>query len=748
MTAPEHATRARRCPRPALSPRGLSLTLVALAGAAASAAGAQEPPPLARLGGPIELDGRIEDPAWQEVAPLPATMYEPTAGGEPSEITVFRVAYDDEYLYAAGELYDREPGEIRATTLKRDDTSFSNDWFAIGLDSFNDRENLLLFATNPAGVRSDGVIHDGQQVVGNFTWNTFWESAVARSGDGWSAEIRIPLSSLRFEARDGRAVMGVMLWRRIARRNEAIIFPEMPASVGTLFRASRTRQFVLEGLQRRNPAFTTPYLLAGVGSTQTLDSTGGRYRAEDHSVREVGLDLKYAVTSNLTVDLTYNTDFAQVEADDQQVNLTRFSLFFPEKRLFFQEREAVFEFRTGEFDRLFYSRRIGLYGNEQVPIHGGGRVVGRVAGWDVGALNLQTAGTDATRGENFGVARLRRQVFNENSYLGGIVTSRVGGVQRNLVYGVDATLRVHGSDYLLLNWAQSYDAGSGAGMLDRSLVRARLERRGVDGLTWALDGSRVGGEFNPALGFQLRTDYARIGDQVGYGWRHGSRSPLLRQSLTLKGHAYRDNADGSYESARLQPEWMLETKSGHQIFFWTAAIREELKAEFTLSETAVVPRGSYAFPAAAFAYNAPRGGRLRPNLTLEGGSFYDGWQITGRVAPTWNLSRFLELGGSYQYTRIGFPDRNQAVRAHIAAARGQVMLSTRLSAGAFVQYSSAADGVLGNLRIRYNPREGDDLYIVYNSGLNTDRFQYSPIRPFLDNHLLLVKYSRTFRLGG
>ena len=391
---------------------------------------AQQPYPLTRLTGPIQLDGMSDEAAWQVVEPLPATMYEPTAGLEPSERTVFRVAYDDEYLYAAGQLYDSEPDGIRATTLKRDDTSFSNDWFAIGVDGFNDRENLLLFATNPAGVRSDGVIRDGQEPTGNFDWNTFWDSAVQQTDEGWFAEIRIPLSSLRFQERDGRTLMGLLLWRRIARKNEAITFPSFPSGMGSLFRASRMQEVALEALHRENPLYATPYLLVGTGRAHALNATGTAYTANGQSVREAGLDVKYALTSNLTLDLTYNTDFAQVEADDQQVNLTRFSLFLPEKRLFFQERAAMFDFPTGQTDRLFYSRRVGLNGNQQVPILGGARLVGRVGGWDVGALNMQTAESGDVAGENLGVARVRRQVLNENSYLGGIATSRLGGGDR------------------------------------------------------------------------------------------------------------------------------------------------------------------------------------------------------------------------------------------------------------------------------------------------------------------------------
>ena len=178
------------------------------------------------------------------------------------------------------------------------------------------------------------------------------------------------------------------------------------------------------------------------------------------------------------------------------------------------------------------------------------------------------------------------------------------------------------------------------------------------------------------------------------------------------------------------------------------ATREEIETEFRLSPSATISPGSYAFKSATFAYRAPNGAVLRPQIEVEAGSFFDGSQITGRIRPAWNPSPHLELGGSYQLSRISFPSREQAFRPQLVGLRADVMLNTRLSSAAFLQYSSASDRVSGNIRFRFNPREGDDLYVVYNLGLNTDRFEYSPIPPMLDHHVLMIKYSRTFDFGS
>jgi hypothetical protein len=368
---------------------------------------ARSPDPLVvpRLHGPITLDGRPDEVAWQAALRLPAVMQTPTFGATPSEATEFLIAYDDEYLYFACVARDSDPTGIRDPSLKRDDGGFNSDWCVINLDTFNDKETALIFGTSPAGIRTDAVFSDDGQATGNFNWNTFWDAAVHRDQRGWSAEIRIPFTSLRFSEPDdaGRVVMGMAAWRLIARKIEVITFPAISNQWGitSMLRASRFQEIVLEGVSPRRPVYVTPYALGGQGRSHRLDDAGATWEARDDDVRDLGLDLKYSPTSNLTLDLTVNTDFAQVEADDQQVNLTRFSLFFPEKRLFFQERAAIFDFALGGQERLFHSRRIGIVGGHQVPILAGARAVGRVPHDSREVLpDVHAGGTCAAREEN------------------------------------------------------------------------------------------------------------------------------------------------------------------------------------------------------------------------------------------------------------------------------------------------------------------------------------------------------------
>lgn len=721
---------------------------VALVAAIAPVVSAQERLAIPRITSTIRVDGQVDEPAWEAITPLPAVMSSPSFGAPPSERTELRLGHDDKYLYASGRMFDATPARIQATSLKRDETSMSNDWFVVNLDTFRDRETTQLFATNPAGVRTDGVF-SGDGGAWSGTWNAFWDAAVSRDSAGWYAEIRIPLSSLRFETVDGRVVMGATIWRWIARRNESISWPGIPYTWGSnsIYKASPMADIELSGVARDNPIQVVPYLLGGVARTATLtgDRTGYDLRSTD--AREPGLDIKITPGNSLTLDLTANTDFAQVEADDQQVNLTRFSLFFPERRLFFQERASVFEYSLGDNQQLFYSRRIGLVDGAPVRIYGGGRAVGRASGWDLGMINMQTEGAPGAASENMGVARVRRQLLNENSYLGAILTTRLGN-GRNVTVGADALVRVFGQDYLALNLAATADRGDSAlSSPDRWLGRARWERRGLFGPLYAADITRIGEDFLPALGFISRTDFLRTSARLGWGWHGHGEGVLLRHSLAVSGTSYRSLSRGLVETADASLEWGTESRRGRKFTFTLTGRYDDLDAAFNAGGGVSVPAGLHRFVEFTARHEASSSQAMRVNAQATVGGFYDGRRLSASVTPTWNASVHWQFSGSYQFNRLDFPDRDLRSTSHVARLRGQWMLSSATAVTGLVQYNTAGDVLLLNLRLRYNPREGNDFYLVYNHGLNTDRFGYSPVRTLTDNQALLLKYSHTLTLG-
>lgn len=709
---------------------------------------------LPRIDGDIQLDGLSNEAAWETVEPLPMVMYQPVYMGAPTEETEVRIGYDDDYLYVSGRFYDSEPSGIRSNSLYRDVFS-GDDLFSVMLDTFNDNENGLWFFTNPAGVRLDWAINNDAEGGGssrpfNDSWNTFWDVETVINDDGWFAEMRIPFSSLGFQDEAGRATMGVTIYRYISRKNERHIFPAVSPEFNMGFAKPSTAEDVtLDNVQSQKPFYITPYLIGGIGQTSELNSTETKYVLQDDVTQDFGLDLKYNLTSNLTLDVTANTDFAQVEADDQQVNLTRFSLFFPEKRQFFQQRAGIFDFNTGGQTRLFYSRRVGLNDGELTRIYGGTRLVGRIGDWDIGLLDMQTASIADVPSENFGVIRLRRRVLNENSYAGGLFTSRVGNDGTyNFAYGIDGIFRVIGSDYLTVKWAQTFEDdiidASGFDPWAASLVFVEWERRGQQGLSYASSITRSGADYEPGVGFATRQDFTQIGARLAYGHFPDEASSLRRVAPFSFGRVSMRNVDGTVESAFFGAPWNLEYKSGARLFLGNRVWYEDLTDVLEFPEDTQIPRGSYWFYGIDARYSMARSRLLRASSDFNLQTFYDGWRFDFGFEPTWNVSLHLELSTEYSVNLVRFPDRDQGFDAHIVRFRAQTALNTQVSLSTFLQYSNIADLVTANLRFRYNFREGNDLWIVYNEGLHTHRSGSDLARPLTDSRTILLKYTYTF----
>lgn len=724
--------------------------LVIIAGHLSSVS-AQTPVALQRIAGPITLDGRSDEPAWQAVEPLPLTLLRPVFRGTPTERTTMRVAYDEEHLYVAGEFYDSTPSGIRANSLYRDRYS-NDDLLTVVLDPFNDNENALFFYITPAGVRIDAAVANDAigsfRQIANFNWNTFWNAETIQNDDGWFVEARIPFSSIGFQSDGGSIVMGLIMYRFIARTNEVIGFPAIPPE-WLWYQPSQGQDVLLDDVHSSRPIYVSPYVLGGMAQTPLQNTDGTAYHLDENFTQDIGLDVKYNINPNLTLDLTINTDFAQVEADDQQINLTRLSLFFPEKRPFFQERSSLLEFQTGFRDRLFHSRRIGLSARgEPIPILGGLRMVGRLGAWDVGMLTMQTARHQGIPSENFGVARLRRRVLNPYSYAGGIVTSRIDEEgQENVVYGLDGLIRITGNEYLTLQWGQTVaDHRASFDFSRASMARVRWERRSQQDLSYFGDLTWYGTAFRPELGFIARRAFTQLSGEVAYGWLQSDASPLRIITPTLSAVLVLRNEDGTVESGDLEAAWPFTWKSGSSITPSLEFVVEDFREPLALPEGAEVPPGTYSFQQANVSYGPPFGPLLRTSLGVGIGTFYDGWSAELSASPTWNVSRFLELGGNYRATFVHFPDRDVSFSTHVGGLRVQAALNKQVSLNSFLQYNSAFDAVSANVRFRYNFREGNDLWIVYNEGLDLDRDRVTPILPLTSDRTVLLKYTHTFAL--
>jgi len=717
--------------------------------------GRDEPVKIQRIKSSVLLDGISNEPAWEGIESFPMIMRTPNFGNEPSERTQVLLGYDDNYLYIAGRLYDSEPSKIQSTSFKRDGGwNWSTDHLGVIFDTFNDNENAVLFVTTPVGTRTDySIKNDGEgdpDRYANPSWNTFWDVAAVSNGDGWFTEMRIPFSSLRYEVKGGQTVMGFTAYRLVPRKFELSNFPFIPEKKG-LIKPSQGQEIIFEGLKRHNPVYIVPYVLGGLGQSNQLNETETAYEKHDKFEREAGLDVKYGLTNNLTLDVTLNPDFAQVEADDQIINLTRYSLFFPEKRLFFQERQGNFEFRFEDDDRLFYSRRIGLHGGNRVRIYGGARVVGRTGPWDIGFLNMQTEKYEDLLSENFNVVQLRRQVINPYSYIGGMITSRIGNRDSwNTAYGIDGIFRLFGDDYLILKWAQSFENGKKNQFtsLEPSKIYVNWNRRTSKGLGYDLIYSRSGDDFNPGIGYQRHNNYTRFGDRVQYKWFPGENSRLQNHQVFIDGYAFLNNNDWKIESSQTGIGWQFETRANSAGSIAVKQYKEDVTELFSISDDTDVPTGKYTFYGLKFTYDLRRGSPYNIGTTIDAGSFYDGRRISLSLKPVANISAHLQLEGMYQINRVEFPDRNQKFTGHIGRLKVSAFLNSKLSLVSLAQYNSAIDKIITNIRFRYNPREGHDLYIVYDEGLNTYRDREIPELPLSSIRTIMLKYSYTFVIGG
>jgi hypothetical protein len=501
-------------------------------------------------------------------------------------------------------------------------------------------------------------------------------------------------------------------------------------------------------------------MLGGWSAANELNETETAYLRSDKPVAEAGLDVKFGLAENIVADVTVNTDFAQVEADDQQFNLTRFSLYFPEKRMFFLERSSIFDFSLGGTNNLFYSRRIGLSDDgDPIRIYGGARITGRLGKWDLGFLDMQTAPLwkklssgnheQLLPSENFGVLRLRKQVINENSYIGAVFTSRLGvNGTYNLAYGIDGIIKIFGQDYLDIKWSQTFeDSVAVNSFLKPSRILFRWERRSQIGLGYSIGYSYSGTGFNPGIGFEMINDYTSVRGEIGYGWLPGENSKIYRNTPDYRFVWMRYVDTGELMTFNNTLTWTYQTKNQSEAAYSVQYNLENIRDSLFISaDNTSVPPGKYEYVDARIQYTTPMSKPLWTMFVIQTGKFFDGNRFSARIQPTWNISKNYELGLTYNFDRVVFKDRNQEMNNHIIGFKGTYMLNTKLSISGFLQYNTDINEVYTNLRLRYNPREGNDFYLVYNEGRNTDLTRETPKLPVWSGRSIMAKYTYTFSL--
>ena len=708
------------------------------------------------------IDGHLDDDAWKSGEVLTNFVQRELHEGEPvSERTEARILTDGQALYIGVWMFDHEPAGIVPGEKVRDVTLTNSDYVAIILDTYLDRQNGFVFATTPAGVEYDGqvakegegggVVQTGQTRAQagsmggfNLNWDGSWSVKTSTDSLGWYAEFRIPFSTLRYGAGDTQS-WGLNIARSIRRKNEEAFWSPIPRQFN-LYRLSRAG--TLNGLQVpvRRIATLTPYVLGGTTRAYTYDAALRRSTAITNP-GEWGADVKYGLTPSLTLDLTYNTDFAQVEVDEQRTNLTRFPLFFPEKRPFFLENAGGFSAGTPQAADLFFSRRIGIdTAGNPVPIRGGGRVTGRVGDVTVGLLQIFTERAGVQPDMSYSVARASREL-SARSRVGVIAVQRVAtsnGADHNRTYGVDG--RVGVGDAWTLDWWGA---------------KTETPRRSGDDFAYHLRGAyttgdwnntarfmQIGDAFNPEVGFLNRFGGYRHYDVQFMRLVRFPSQPWLKQwnpHLNYRGYY---GLDGFWQSGRMHIDLTeIEFASGGRFGPELNIDHEGLQRPFLIAtdggRNVVVPVGSYTWPTFGLDWSTDPSQPFSLVMRGDVGRFYTGNRRGGTTTLTFRQGASLTSSLLVDYQNVHLA-QGDFVR-YLLGTRVAYFFTPRVFVQSLVQYNNQARFFSANARLGWLSTAGTGLFVVLNEGQVADSF-YQWERP--QARSLLVKYTRQFGTGG
>ncbi len=682
----------------------------------------------------IEIDGELTEPDWQKATPIRQLIqFEPEEGVPMTEPTEVRMLYDDTHIYFGFVCTEPKPATLIANKMRRDTMLWDNDNVFVLLDTYNDRRSGFFFRVNPLGAREDVAIMDSGDSR-NENWNAVWNCKAKINADHWTAEIAIPFSQLRFKDEETME-WGLNIGRTIQKNQEEGTWAPVPAAYNWLARYRTTHLGTLSGLsgisQGRNIEFL-PYLLPGVQQAENEDID---------AVLDLGADAKIRVTSNLTADLTVNTDFAQVEADQEQANLTRFSLFFPEKRQFFLEGAGVFDFgipRTS-FNApppllLFYSRRIGIAEEHAIPILAGGKVSGKVGNYAVGVLNVLTDkyAADTTESTdvvnvprtNYSVLRVKRDLFTGSS-LGMIAVNKQGSDVQNRATGVDFVYRPTDRMNLRALWARTFDASEfqdEAANLDRERPMQKPDAWYLGG-NWQSTVARVnasytdiGEDFNPEVGYVQRPGAKWIrGEARGtpYLHRYGLRRLWIGPEFDII-----FNSENQFETQTLMWGTWLELEKGGWGGIRIRREFEHLEEDFEIREDVIIPPGDYHYTQYNLMLNSEGNTKLTGRLSLNFGDFYDGTRRGFDIRMDFRPTGRFSLEPRYEFNRINLPQGT--FNTNIFGGRIVYSFSTDLFAKLYLQWSSDRELVTTNFLVNYIYRPGSDFYFVFNQTYGTE----------------------------
>ena len=696
----------------------------------------------------LRVDGVLDEPAYRDTPAIDGfVQQEPYEFQPATERTEAWIFFDERNIYVSARCWESQPERRVANEMRRDTAQLrQNDTFAVLFDTFHDRRNGYIFYANSIGGFSDSQVTD--EGPPNTDWNTVWSVRTADFEGGWSIEMAIPFKSLRYApGRD--QVWGINLRRVVRWKNEWSYLAQVPRAL-TTFRGilKVSSAGTLTGLQAPIGSRTVeikPYALAGVSTDRTTVPAVNR----DLDGRAGG-DFKYGITQNLTADLTVNTDFAQVEVDEQQVNLTRFNLFFPEKRDFFLEGAGTFAFAgrasaglaagSGDTPYLFFSRRIGLDGGREVPLMAGGRVSGKVGRTTVGALNVQTGDEAAVNAPdaNFTVLRAKRDILNRSA-IGAMYTHRTatpGRAGANDGFGADASfgfyqnLRIDGYIAGTRSEGVSGDTASYRGFVDYN-----ADRYGVQ-----VERLEVQQGFLPEIGFLRRTDLRRNFGLLRFSPRP-QRVPHVRKFTAQASLNYTTNVGTRLDTREQVGQFQTELVNSDVVSVTYTDSFERLVRPFAITPDIRIPIGAYDFSTVQLSYTGGQQRKYSGAIVYEAGPFYTG----SRQSLALNTARLevtprLSVEPSFSINAVDLAQGS--FTATVLRARTTFTVTPRMYVSGILQYNSTNTSVGSNVRFRWEYQPGSEFFAVYTDDYNTEAL---PTATVLRNRAFVIKINRLFR---
>jgi len=652
---------------------------------------------------PIRLDGKLDEAAWKKATPISNfTQRELHEGDTATQPTKIAVLFDDKNLYIGAWCYDDEPNRLTANKMQRDFSYWTDDDLEIIIDTYGDKRNGYLFVTNPNAARADAMVSRNGNSI-NRDWDGVWNVKVQKTSFGWTAEFEIPFSTLKFR-KNAKPRWGINFERNVRRIREQNLWQGWSRDA-RLEQVSRAGTLVgLKNINKTSLLELKPYAIGGIEMplNEKTRFTGN-----------LGGDLNFLITPTLKLNITVNPDFAQVESDRMQVNLTRFSLYYPEKREFFLEGKDYFNFGLGRSMQPFYSRRIGLAPDRHIiPIYGGVRLMGKAGNTNLGVMSLQTASKDTLPTTNYSVVRWKQDILKESS-VGIIAVSKIEPGRQNYTYGADFTYynsHFRGDKNISFGGAisQSYtsDFDKKTGVASRIFVDYPN-----DFIDFSAIWDRAETGFNPEVGFMRRRNYQMFNADFRI-------KPRIKKIGFIRQFIFKPFDFNYYiydDTHKLQSLWSefrplgFVTKSGEVFEFNIQRKAENLLEDFEIHDGVVIPTGEYWYTDWELQLETFEGRKVYGSVFFNWGGFFNGTRNVYEGQLTWQTNRFIKFSASYAQNDIRLPEGDFVV--HEVGGRADFAINPDLFGSLYGQWNNEDNVILFNFRVNWIPTPGTNFYL-------------------------------------